>query len=106
MKSLTISKKGATIRHDAVAAFTPDGSPVFILPANLPVAQLAVHPQGMIVYSVPAGEFPRYTEQLLASKGQCTFRLHGADRERLQMPHSELRAHGLDLAAADEKETG
>jgi hypothetical protein len=106
MKAITISKRGATIQHDAVVALTLDGNPVFILPANLPTPQLAVHPEGMIVYSVPEQEFPRYAEQLLASKEQWTFRVYEADEERLLSPQSGLRAHGLDLTLDQDRETG
>jgi hypothetical protein len=105
MKSITIFKKGATILHDAVLALSAEGQPVFILPANLPAPQLAVHPDGMIVYSVPEREFPRYSEELLAAKEEYTFCVHTPSVERLES-HSELRAHGLDLTPEREKETG
>ena len=60
MKSITILKKDATILHDGIVAHTPDGKPVFILPANLPTPQLDVHPDGMIVYSLPEQQFPPF----------------------------------------------
>lgn len=106
MHSITISKKGAVIQHDALVALTPDGKPVFILPANVPAPQLAVHPEGMVVYAVPEQEFPRYAEQLLLSKEQLTFRIRGTGPFRSEGPQSELRAHGLDLTAEGDVKTG
>lgn len=86
MKSITILKKDATILHDGIVAHTPDGKPVFILPANLPTPQLDVHPDGMIVYSLPEQQFPPFMMELLGSKERLRFAVHAAVQAAL---HSE-----------------
>jgi hypothetical protein len=117
MKSITILKKGATILHDGIVAQSPEGKPVFIVPANLPAPQLDVHPQGMIVYSLPEQQFPPFVVQLLASKERLRFAVRSApedDRgahapyEQADNPRSQLRTHQLDLSAedADDEKTG
>lgn len=78
MKSITILKKGATILHDGIVAHTPEGKPVFILPANLPAPQLDLHPQGMIVYSVPEQQFPPFVVELLSCKEQLRISVRAA----------------------------
>jgi hypothetical protein len=121
MKSITILKKDATILHDGIVAYTPEGRPVFILPANLPAPQLDLHPQGMIVYSVPEQQFPPFVAELLSSQERMRFSIpaasHSVPREHAHLggetahpdsPRSELRTHGLDLSAddADDQQTG
>lgn len=117
MKSITILKKGATILHDGIVAQSPDGKPVFIVPANLPAAQLDVHPQGMIVYSLPEQQFPPFVVQLLGSTEHLRFAVPSAPAEdrhaheqcqQADSPRSQLRTHALDLSAddADDEKTG
>lgn len=108
MKSITILKKDATILHDGIVAQTPEGRPVFILPANLPAPQLDLHPQGMIVYSVPEQQFPPLALELLSSKERLRISIRARPVDLPDSPRSELRAHRLDLNAedADDQKTG
>jgi hypothetical protein len=101
MKTITILKKGATILHDGIVAQTPDGRPVFIVPGNLPAPQLDLHPQGMIVYSLPEQEFPPFVAELLRSKERLRFAVQAAQQDLPYSPRSELRTHRLDLDADD-----
>lgn len=108
MKSITILKKDATILHDGIVAQTPDGRPVFIIPANLPAPQLDVHPQGMIVYSLPEQQFPPFVVELLSCKERLRFAVRAAHHDQPHSPRSELRTHQIDLSAedADDRQTG
>ena len=99
MKSITILKKGATILHDGIVAQTPDGRPVFIVPGNLPAPQLDLHPQGMIVYSLPEQQFPPFVSELLGSKECLRFAVRASHQDLPGSPRSELRSHQLDLEA-------
>jgi hypothetical protein len=108
MKSITILKKGATILHDGIVAQTPDGRPVFIVPGNLPAPQLDLHPQGMIVYSLPEQQFPPFVGELLGCKERLRFAVRAHQQDLPNSPRSELRTHRLDLDTedADDQQTG
>lgn len=108
MKSITILKKDATILHDGIVAHTPDGRPVFIIPASVPAPQLDLHPQGMIVYSVPEQQFPPFVAELLSSEERMRFAVCTAPQGQPDSPRSELRTHQLDLGPddTDNQQTG
>ncbi len=108
MNSFTILKKGATILHDGIAAHTPEGTPVFILPANLPAPQLAHQPEGMIVYSVPEQQFPPLVLELLGSKERLRLPVKGPQHEPPDHPRSGRREQQVDAdsAGADDRLTG
>lgn len=111
MKSITILKKGATILHDGIVAQTPEGRPVFILPANLPAPQLALHPDGMIVYSLPEQQFPPFMMELLNTQERLRIAVRASGSSLAELadsPRSELRSHRLDLGTedADDQKTG
>ena len=106
MKSITITKKNATILHDGLLAVSPEGQPVFILPAPVGAPQLSVHPKGMLVFCVPEQQFPEYVHSLLQCKEKhLTFPVRNS--ERVEGPKSGLRAHAVDLSAdTSRKHTG
>lgn len=121
MKSITILKRDATIVHDGIVAQTPEGRPVFIVSANLPAPQLGVHPEGMIVYSVPEQEFTPLVVQLLGCEEKLRIAVCGSSslaptaapedrayRDPADSPRSQLRSHQLDLSSedADDEKTG